>query len=162
MTNLSTTNYRLQNANRLIDDIANSNNYYFFVGSYLPQSNATPQPLYDITSNTLTAAWNNMLMGIQISSEDVYLMINNTQWVANTVYAMYDDQDSNLSNENFFVITTEGSYNHIWECLDNNFGAASTIQPLFVDASSTPYFQTSDGYRWTYLATVPSYNRCFV
>src|SRR5580704_12264882 len=103
--NLATTNYRLENAFRFINDVISSNNYYFFVGDYLPQSNSSIPPLYDNTSNTLTSVYTNMIMGKQIVAADVYPVISNIQWAANTIYNMYNDADPNLSNEDFFVIT---------------------------------------------------------
>ena len=153
-TNLSTTAYRLQNAFNLLNEISTTNNYYFFAGSYLPQANVTLQPLYDITSNTLTQCWTNMIMGKQLNSGDVFSMINNNLWMANTIYAQYDDQDANLPQEQFFAITSEGSFHHVWKCLDNNSNSESIIQPLFIHANSTPYYQTSDGYRWLYLTSM--------
>jgi hypothetical protein len=154
INNLSTNDYRLQNAIRLQNDVANSNSYYFFAGNYLNNPNNSPQPIYQNVSNTLVDAYTNMITGKKINGTNVQLVINNNQWVANTVYSMYDDLDPNLINEKFYIITSEGSFYHIWKCLDNNVGAASTVQPLFAFAASSPYFQTSDGYRWKYMATV--------
>jgi hypothetical protein len=95
-----------------------------------------------------------MIMGKKVNGTNVQLVINNNTWINGTVYAMYDDLDTALSNEQFYVITSEGSFYHIWKCLDNNQGVASVVQPTFAFAASSPYYQTSDGYRWKYMATV--------
>lgn len=153
--NLSSEKYRLQNATRLLNDIA-ANSYYFFVGDYLNHSNNSLQSIPDITSSTLTLAYRNMIQGKLFGSNSASYMINNVQWTSNTVYAMYDDIDANLPNEQFFIITTEGSSHHIWKCLYNNFNARSTVQPLFAQANTTPFYQTTDGYQWKYLTTIDS------
>ena len=155
MINLATTNQRFQNAQNVLNDIASSNSYYFFIGNYVDSANSST-PLYDITSNTLTDAWTNMLMGVQLNASDVSFVVSNIQWTANTAYSMYDDIDSSLPSEQFFVITNEGSYYHFWKCLYNNYGVPSTVQPLFAYANSTPYFQTADGYRWKYMTSIAS------
>ena len=162
MPNLTTTDFHLKNVLHLQADILNANSnmnnyFYFFVGDYLPQANVTLQPIFDITSNTEVQLWTNMLFGKQISANNVYPMINNVQWMANTVYARYDDIDPNLPQEQFFVITTEGSNYNVWKVLDNNFGSASTVMPSIAFAVNTPYYQTSDGYRWFYMTSVPTY-----
>ena len=153
MINLVTTNQRFQNAQDLLNDISNSNNYYFFVGNYVNSANSST-PLYDITSNTVTQAWTNMLMGIQLNASDVAFTVSNIPWTINNVYGMYDDIDTNLPSEQFFVITKEGAYYHFWKCLYNNFAVASTVQPLVAYANQTPYFQTADGYRWKYMTSI--------
>ena len=155
MYNLATTEYRLQNAARLLSDIVSSNAYYAFAGDYLPHANVALQPVPDITSNVYTEAWSNMIFGKKVPANGVFYMINNNEYIANTVYAMYDDSDPNLPQEQFFVITQEGSNYHVWKCLDNNFGVESLVQPLFAYISNTPYFRTADGYAWFYMTSVP-------
>lgn len=153
--NLDTTTFRLQNANRFINDISASNNYYLFGGVYLnPNNSSTIPPIFENNSNSFSGVWTNMTFGKQITPNTVFNLINNVQWVSNTVYAMYDDIDPNLPSEQFFVITTEGSYNHIWKVLDNYFNSSSTVQPLVAQANTTPYYQTADGYRWKYMASI--------
>ena len=157
-TFINTESYRYRNGVNLINDIANTqNDYYFFAGQSLPQTNATLQP---ITENPYTyiQAWENMSFGKSIGSNNTFLMINNNIWTGNTIYTMYDDKNTNLSNSQFFVVELEGSFWHVWKCLDNNNGANSTIQPTFVFADSTPYYESSDGYRWKYMSSTDTAN----
>src|SRR3984957_8159734 len=152
-TFLNSNNYRYRNAVNLQNDIANTvNDWYFFAGQSIPNINTTPQPLTE-NPYTYIQAWENMSFGKAIGPNNTFLMINNNIWEGNTIYAMYDDKDSNLSTEQFFVVENEGSFWHVWKCLDNNQGANSTIQPTFAFAESTPYYESSDGYRWKYMCS---------
>jgi hypothetical protein len=155
-TFLSSNDYRYNNAVNLLDDIG-SNTWYFFVGDHLNHSNATLQPIVE-EQYTHINAWENMTMGKAIGSNNAFLMINKNVWTTNTVYAMYDDKDPGLPEEQFFVVEPEGSFWHIWKCLDNNNGANSTISPTFAFSESTPYYESSDGYRWKYLTSIDSAN----
>ena len=136
-----------------MNDIANTkNDYYFFVGQSIPAVNTSLQP---ITENPYTYinAWENMSFGKAIGANNTFLMIDNNIWTTNTVYTMYDDKNTNLSMQQFFVVEKEGSFWHVWKCLDNFNGANSTVQPTFTFASSSPYYQSSDGYRWKYMSS---------
>jgi hypothetical protein len=152
-TFLNSNDYRYRNAVNLQKDIANTqNDWYFFVGASIPNINSTPQPLIE-EPYTYIQAWENMSFGKAIGPNNAFLMINNNIWQSNTIYVMYDDKDPNLSKEQFFVVENEGSFWHVWKCLDNNQGANSTIQPTFAYAESTPYYESSDGYRWKYMCS---------
>ena len=95
MTNLTTTDYRLNNALNLIDTV-DKDNWYFFTANYIPQSNATLQPLYDIPANTLSNLWNNMIQGVSLSNANFSLVIDNNIWTSNTIFTMYDDSNISL------------------------------------------------------------------
>ena len=151
---LSTTNYRLQTCFRLIDDIVTSNNYYFFIGDSHTHSNSSLQSVYDNTSNTVIDAYSNMIAGKKVISTDVFIVAPNIPWTTGTVYDMYDSADPDLLGKSFYVVTTEGGFNHFWKVLDNNFGSASTVQPSIIYIVGSSYIQTADGYRWKYMTSV--------
>lgn len=154
-TQLSTNNFALASADRFYDAITeNKDLFYVFVGDFITHANSDLQPLYDITSNNFTGVMNNMILGKRVATTDVARVIEYVPWTTSTVYATYDDIDSNLPSKQFFVVTNEGSYYHIWLCLENNLNGLSTIQPLFAAGASTPSYRTSDGYLWKYLASV--------
>lgn len=69
-------------------------------------------------------------------------------WVSGTVYSMYRDQDVDMYERPFYVLTDE--YN-VYKCLYNNNNAASTVKPTGYSISN---FTTSDGYTWKYMYTV--------
>lgn len=56
--------------------------------------------------------------------------------------------------KNFYVRNT---FDQVFICLFNNFGAASTVMPALSiggNLPSDPFILTSDGYRWKYLYTI--------
>jgi|MEHZ01.3.fsa_nt_MEHZ010964919.1_2 hypothetical protein len=69
-------------------------------------------------------------------------------WIASTVYAMYRDTDTTMSDRQFYVLTDQ--YN-VYKCLYNNKGSASSVRPT---GFSTLPFTTSDGYTWKYMYTI--------
>jgi len=155
MTNpLSTETFRLQNCFRLIDDIVSANDYYLWVGDSHTHDNSSVLPVYDITSNTITEAYTNMIAGKKITDGMVFPVVRNIPWVSGTVYAMYEASNTALPDSNFYVVTEEGGSNHIWKVLDNNFAANSTIQPSVVFIVGSTYVQTADGYRWKYMTSM--------
>ncbi len=151
-TNLITNNFKYQRVSRLIDDVTN-NQYYLFVGDFIPHDNVTLQTISDDVNDTLVNAYHNMIMGKIVLTTDVFPVIKNIPWQTQ-LFAMYDDQDTNLAAEKFYCTVNEGSYYHIWKCLDNNNGANSTVQPSFAAGATSPLYQTSDGYRWKYMTSV--------
>jgi len=151
---LITTNYGLNNAKNFIMsfDTTADNRYYFFAGYSVPFN--TIQTAYDDTHDTLSDAYRNMLYGKKIYSSDVALSIPRYDYQSNTVYAMYDDVDANIFNEEFYAIVTEGTYKHVFKCVDNNGNTASTISPSISQVTANDeIYQTSDGYKWKYMCT---------
>jgi len=56
--------------------------------------------------------------------------------------------------KNFYV---RNSFDQVFICLDNNFGANSSVPPALSiggDLPSSPYILTSDGYKWKYLYSI--------
>jgi hypothetical protein len=91
----------------------------------------------------------------KIYNNDVSLVFANNVWTTGTVYDYYTD-NQDLNDLDYFVVTQD---NHVFKCIDNNYGAASTVEPAPEDPNSPQLdiLTTSDGYRWKYLFTVPSY-----
>lgn len=154
-TNILPQNWHYQRIKGLIYDVTASNSYYLYVADHLPHSNVTLQPISDDLNDVYLEPYDQMIMGKRIKNADVIPVIQNFPW-SSTIFTMYDDQDINLINERFYCIVNEGSYYHIWKCLDNNLGANSTVQPSFAAGSGTLLYQTSDGYRWKYMTSVSS------
>ena len=156
-TQLLTNKYRLQNAQAFVNSA--SSGYYVFAGQSGAWANGVPT-LYDNPNTTEFTTYNTMLFGKALNSSDVSLMINGVAWGSGSVYAMYDDQDTNLINKSFYVYTSIGTpatYYYVWKCLYNNNGVASTAQPLYSDTiAGDPYYETSDGYQWKYMYKFPA------
>src|SRR5690606_24092684 len=94
----------------------------------------------------LVDAYRNMIMGKRVHENDLALMIRNIPYESGKVYDMYDDQDEDLDNKDYFCAVDEGSYIHVYKCLDNNRGAVSNAEPTFahVVGANTDVYQTTD------------------
>lgn len=150
---LLTSGYRLDAAERFITSVEDSM-YYFFVGNHLnPNTVVTPT---DNPKDTTLNAYYNMIFGKRIQSNDIALMIQRYDYVANTAYAMYDHSDPILYDRNFFVVVHEGTQYDVFKCLDNNGGARSLITPsrLNVNLENDDFYFPNDGYRWKYMYSV--------
>lgn len=158
-TKITTNQLRLHSSQQIhesFDEPANTA-YYLFVGNHDP-ANTEVSNLEDSIYDTVSEVYYNMISGKRITKSDVKCAIRNVPYVSGHVYDMYDDQDPGLASKDYFVITDEGSYRHVYKVLDNNRGANSTIEPTFshIVGSNTYIYQTSDGYRWKYMYSVPS------
>ena len=155
-SSLITNSFRISNIDRLLDSISNGiDNYYLFVGDHFPHSNTEIQVLYNTVNDIRLYPYDQMIMGKKIYRTDVAPVIRYIPW-ASKQFAMWDHDDPNLPSSDYFCMVDEGSYIHVWKCLDNNNGANSTVIPSFAEGSHTSLYQTSDGYRWKYMTSVSS------
>lgn len=157
-TSLTTNDQRYSIVEQVKQDFdEGQGNFYFFIGNHDPAV-ASPPDSNAAFSQTTDDVYKNMIAGKRITTNDVFPAIRNIPYVSSTVYDMYDDTDEFLIEKDFFVITNEGSFSHIYKCLDNNHANLSTVQPDFshVSGSNSYIYQTSDGYRWKYMYSVDS------
>jgi hypothetical protein len=157
------TQFKTHAIQQIIESISEEANtiYYAFVGDHVSSGETEQEVIQpDLSSKTLnTDTYRNMVFGKRIFNEDMKIMIKRYDWVANTVFASYDDEDINLLDKNFYIMTDEGEFKHIYKCLDNANGAPSTAQPVFNDITfddSDNYYETSDGYQWKYMYSINS------
>mgnify|MGYP001766144088 CR=1 FL=1 len=161
-TKLITDNYKLHITNQFIESVNEEANtsYYVYVGNHLPYANSIVPNANNNKRSSYIDVYRNMIMGKRVNNNDISLMVRNIPYdeTGNTVYTMYDDTDSNLNSKSYFVMVNEGSYFHVYKCLDNNNGARSTVEPEFshISGANTELYQTSDGYRWKYMYSVSS------
>ena len=152
---LITNSHRLHAAKQIIESLNESANtvYYMFAGKHTSKaSTSIPQPL-DSVNDTYIDVYQNMVFGKRVGVNDVSLMIDRNDYVAGTIYDMYDDKTA-FSN-NSYVIVNAGSYYHVFKCLFNNSNTASTYEPNFSDTDATDeLYETSDGYVWKYMYSV--------
>ena len=169
MSSLLTINHHINNANNFIEDVTSgSNTHYVFASRHFPWVNSngvnddTAVPtVTDSVASTELDIYNEILYGKLIQSSDIKHVIRRYDWTSNTVYAMYDQTDSNLYNKQFFVVTTSaGDQYNVYKCIYNNGNTASTIKPALQDVESI--FETGDGYVWKYMYTIdPTSNTKF-
>jgi len=80
---------------------------------------------------------------------DISYIVKKNSWVENTVYSQYTD-DVELSTLNYFVEID----NHVFKCISNNGGAASTVNPSSVSNYKGFFKTTADNYVWKYMYSI--------
>lgn len=148
-----TTNYYINLANSFITDVNDTrNSYYMFAGRAEPWPNdSSPPAANDSVEQTGLTVYKDLLFGKLIANNDVHALVPRYNWVANTLYAAYDQSDPDLFSKNFFVLNDQFQ---VYKCISNGGGRRSTIQPRL--ASTTGTFSTADGYVWKYMCSVDS------
>jgi hypothetical protein len=159
---LLTINQKLDQVNNFIESIKDSrNSYYFFVGKAEPwrdENGNVDETQVPVTNNSLAqieqSVYKDLVYGKLIESSDVVSMTKRYNWTNNTIYARYNNNDSDLYSKNFYVVTDS---NQVYKCIDNgrspNYpnGVPSTVKPTITQTSGT--FRTYDGYTWKYMYT---------
>ena len=151
MASLVTSKFRVHNAQQFAEAFSETSNtvMYLFIGknTTFPNDNSPPTPV-NSTANVEYTPWRDMYAVKRITTSDVTHAIPRYDWTSGTVYDQYDDQDTDLLEDDFYVMTDE--YN-VYKCLFNVGGSASTTKPTGV---STSPFTTADGYIWKFMYTV--------
>jgi hypothetical protein len=151
VASLVTSKFRVHNAQQFAEAFSETSNtiMYLFIGknTSFPNDNIPPTPV-NSTANVEFTPWRDMYAVKRITTADVTHAIERYDWTSGTVYDQYDDQDTNLIDDDFYVMTEE--YN-VYKCLFNAGATASTTKPTGV---STSQFTTADGYIWKYMYTV--------
>lgn len=158
---LVTELFKTHMARQLVESLTEQSNtaYYMFTGKHTqyPDGDTTVTQPVDTIQSLYIDSYENMLFGKKITSSDVKHMIPRNTWTSGTVYSMYEHDNADLFTEDFFVVVNEASLYHVFKCLYNNGGVASTIEPNFADTSADDtFYETSDGYQWKYMYTVDS------
>ena len=151
MASLVTSKFRVHNAQQFAEAFSETSNtvMYLFIGknTTFPNDNSPPTPV-NSTANIEYTPWRDMYAAKRITTADVTHAIERYDWTSGTVYDQYDDQDTDLLEDDFYVMTED--YN-VYKCLFNVSASASTTKPTGV---STSPFTTADGYIWKYMYTV--------
>jgi hypothetical protein len=111
----------------------------------------------------------NFIKFIDPATDNIYIkeiisVTNDTSLVVNSAFT------STVTTSNFYKYNNtypyygypfyvRNTYDQIYKCLYNNKGAQSTVMPqisLAGDLPSNPWIETSDGYKWKYMYTIPS------
>ena len=134
----------------------------FYLGVGRPQQwtddNAPPTPTQD-TQSLDFAAWRDLLGVKQITANNSALVITRHDWATNSVYTQYDDTNTTLTSNTFYVLDTQELPYKVYKCLWNNAdathvaGANSTIAPSTTGTTNNPVL-TADGYVWQYMYTI--------
>jgi hypothetical protein len=151
MASIVTNKFRIHNAQSFVEgfDEASNTTIYLTIGrnKAFPDDNSPPTPV-NSTANVEYTPWREAYGAKRVNASDTTHAIPRNNWTSGTVYTQYDDTNTTLFDNAFFVITED--YN-VYKCLFNSGGAASTTKPTGV---STSKFTTADGYIWKYMYTV--------
>lgn len=151
MAAIATSKFRVHNAEQFVEQFSEASNtiIYMYIGGVVPfaDDSTPPTPLND-TANIEFIPWRDSMGAKRVQSTDVVHVIDRYDWTTGTVYDMYDHTDTNILDDDFYVMTDE--YN-VYKCLSNNSGGASTTKPT---GTSTSPFTTADSYVWKYMYTV--------
>lgn len=157
------SSYKKAMFEELADNIAaNSSQYYAFAANPIEYVGNVPEVTNDDYSTLFVNDWK-MLFGKRLQSADIAPIIDNNIWSSNTVYDRYDNTSNTvIANNNFYVVSSPsivgGSY-HIYKCIDNAGGSASTVDPGTIGTpTQASTFETSDMYKWRYVGSVSSAN----
>lgn len=138
----------------LADLESNTNQYFLFIGrgtTWGDGSSDNSPPAYTDTIASEYEVMNQIIGYKKLSPENVIFALPRNLWTSGTKYDQYDDA-VDLSTKKYYVVTED---NHIYKCLSNGGGGASTVKPSLL---ITAPFILSDGYKWKYMATVKESN----
>lgn len=155
--NLVTENLNTELVNNIINSIEGNDVYYVFAGHSVLWPNNDSSIIQPVNSKEqiLVDCYQNMIFGKQLTSNGIMIEIPRYDWVANTIFTMYNDMDGNLYNENFYCVVNAVSQYYVYKCLYNNNDSPSLVAPNIADTGAQDAsIQTSDGYVWKYLYTV--------
>lgn len=162
--NLLTTYLKRHTINQIRESITEpaNNSYYLFAAkhtSYSTGDEIIPTPINSVQENFYTP-YKEMIFGKRITSNDIKVGVKKYVWTSNTIYQPYRS-DIDLADKKFYVVVEDNGY-HVFKCLDNNGGAASTVQPTRADTSANDaYYSTSDSYVWKWMYSIDqsTYNK---
>ena len=181
MPAIITNKFRLHNASNFVESFSESspNLYYLAIGR--PQAFATSpagdsrtqfegtdaSPLTPVDSvSDEFYVFDDVIAAKKIASTDVSRVVPRRNWTTGTVYDYYrhdygqyikgsssslvtaDSGATQLFDATFYVLSSD---NNVYKVLDNNGGAASTVEPT---GTSTSVLSTGDGYKWKYMYTL--------
>ena len=151
-----TIHHYLDIINSFVNNITSSYNSYYL---YFGKQHAWLDGSGNETTVATTAAasisqhesqlYKDMAFGKLLQPQNVAFMIPRINWTSGDVYDFYDQDDGDLYNKNFYVMTNNYE---VYKCIDNNYGAKSVVKPSLKSTSGT--FGTSDGYIWKYMYTL--------
>lgn len=151
MPAIATSKFRVHNAEQFLEafsEVSNTIMYLYIGGSNPFVDDFNPPAPTNSTANIEFIPWRDSIAAKRIQSTDVVHVIERYDWATGTVYDQYDDQDTNLLEDDFFVVTDDFN---VYKVLFNNGGLTSTIKPT---GTSTTPVTLADGYKWKYMFTI--------
>lgn len=151
MPAIATSKFRIHNAEQFLEAFSEASNtiMYLYLGGTTAFTNdlAPPTPVNTI-ANVEFVPWRDAIAAKRVQSSDVTHAVPRYDWTSGTVYDQFDDSDTDILADSFYVLTDE--YN-VYKCLFNAGATSSTTKPT---GTSTAAFTTADGYIWKYMYTI--------
>lgn len=151
---LLTNNFKRDTAQSVIDSITSGTDSYYAVAArhipYESGDDTTPAPV-DSFYESQYDVYENGVFGKRIEPSDASKLVKKVVWQTGTVYDMYDHTDAAIFDKNFYVVVDATSEYRVFKVLDNNNGAASTVEPSNLSESACNFITTADGYTWKFL-----------
>jgi len=151
--------FNVHNAIQFVESLSEPQNdqYYLFLGKHTEFVNEPiVEPAFDSQYEKVVKTYDNMILGKKVANSDVQHMVGKIIYSYNTPYAMYDDQDVDLFNKEFYTAVANGTNYRVYKCLYNNDGANTGSNGTEPTGTSNSVVFTSDGYAWKYLYTIDS------
>src|SRR6056300_920014 len=177
MAAIITNKFRIHNAEQFSESFSEATPNVYYMGIGRPQAFGTLTRGDSRTTNEGTDAspltpvdsvqdefyyFDDLLAAKRVASSDVSYVIPRRNWTTGTVYDYYrhdygqritggtttqssDSGATTLYDSTFYVINS--SY-QVYKCLDNNSGAASTVEPT---GTNSTIYSLGDGYKWKYM-----------
>ena len=177
MAAIVTNKFRIHNAEQFSESFSEATPNVYYMGIGRPQAFGTLTRGDSRTTNEGTDAspltpvdsvqdefyyFDDLLAAKRVTSSDVSYVIPRRNWTTGTVYDYYrhdygnritgttttqtsDSGASTLWDSTFYVMSS--TFN-VYKCLDNNGGAASTVEPT---TTLTTIQETGDGYKWKFM-----------
>lgn len=159
MSAIVTKQFRTSNATVFWDSFA-THNYYLALGRPVNWTDDESPPIAFESGPQIAKIQRDIMFSLYVNQASTSLVIPRINWAVNTIYDMYRHNISSsnpsstgattLESSKFYVIN---SLYNVYVCLDNNGGAASTIEP---SGTSQNAFVSTDTYKWKYLYTIPT------
>ncbi len=155
---LLTNYFKTHAAKQFVESLSESQNTVYYVAAHrstsFPNDFAPPDPDTSV-AGTHYQLYDELIFGKKVNTTDVVHMTRYIPWVSGTVYEMYDSVTNDLETKNFFVVSPEAGSYHVFKCLNNNGGAASTSQPLRSEVEpEDDFYRKPDGYEWKYMYSI--------
>jgi hypothetical protein len=154
MSAIITQNFRLDTTARFVDSLA-TDTYYMGLGrpnAWALDSTSTELPhLPGENDSTNNQVWQELFAMKKVAATDIIFASPRNNWANGTTYTGYDDKHVNIEGTRFMVVTN--NFN-VFLCLKAD--GASTIDPDTIGVQTSGVSETSDGYIWKYMYTVPT------
>lgn len=174
MPAIITSKFRVLNAEQFKESFSESGeSYYLAIGR--PQAFTDNQTFNDGTDTAPPAPnddvgseyyhFDDFLSAKKIGSTDVSNVVVRRDWTSGTVYDYYRHDYGNIDSTGTTITADSGATNlydalfyvvnstyDVYKCIDNNSGAASTVEPT--GNKTTSVFTTADSYKWKYMYTL--------